>query len=177
MKRLAPLFLAFLTLTACFAPGSTTYKDVYASITFQYPANWLLQRSNTAERNIGVVAWLYDPQAAVAVKECQVKYRRLDWSRYCGAEQAAATIGIYNEGLVNYATLDDTERQNFPSYAPWYEGSNVFEYDGRTNPPTHHFQVNFPKTAEGFKVTVFSPTRSSLAVGRSIAETIATTAR
>ncbi len=164
-RALLALLPLSLLLGACHTETikSTNYIDPKSGFSFDYPADWLIEGAGDIEAGYDAVAWIYTPESAAALLDCRKKHAEADWQMLCGSLQADSAIGIYNDVAVDYAVLDEVARSNFPEYRAWPESElGVFEYAGRTDPPSRTYHLNRPGMAGGAKVTVFSPDKRKL---------------
>lgn len=108
-----------------------TYVYEDTGFSMKYPADWRVQHATAAEQDtVDMIATFSEPDAA-------------EWSQ---------TITLYDRGFVDPASWDDVEKSNYPAYRQ--RSDSTFEYDGRTDPPTHILHVNHPNNVDGVDVVV-----------------------
>ncbi|NOS68024.1 MAG: hypothetical protein HOO67_06740 [Candidatus Peribacteraceae bacterium] len=193
MKRILPIIgIGLLFLAACTKPAGTlpgtvekkTYVNTTHAFTFDYPADWQILDKTDEGAALGLIAWMYEPDAAKALKACEGMETSPDQLLRCGQAEANAAISIVDYGFIDYDSLEDWDKTNYPDHQKMrFAHADGFAYTTTSDPPHPAFHINNPDGTSGVSLMIVrnalikDTTDAMMAVAKDILSTFAFTAK
>ena len=164
-------FMSVHSASSVATTGWKTYTNNKYHFHVAYPSDWAW----SDQFNPRAIVQFYDPAEAATLGACEKTYPHAQWQLHCGPAEADTAIAIIATIPIDYAALDDWDKQNFKNEQTDHIGSlNAFEYDDGTVPPVHTFQVNSPKGQTSLSFGVWKRTDANSDIARAMLSTLVT---
>jgi hypothetical protein len=197
--KLSPLWIVVIIalLAACQQPPATgrtgsplnlpptidtsawpTYENAGYGFALRHPEGWEIREASDPEAAFGIIAWGYSPSQAKALRDCENDTSKDERNLTCGRFHADSSFGLYDSEYADYAALDDALKTNYPNYRPLvWKDLRGFEYDGRTDPPSHVYLLTKPDGKDALEVIAWTQEANAQATVRALASTASFTGK